>query len=90
MSKKGKAPTGNTRLFLALGGFLGFCVAFFSSIEAGNEAVIALRDGSIGSVVGAILLKIYLEFFYSNLRQALVEKSKEMAEQDDKAKEETT
>jgi hypothetical protein len=43
--------------FQLTGGFCGFVLALCGSISAGNEVAIALRDGAIGCVCGALLLR---------------------------------
>ena len=43
--------------FQLIGGFIGFVLAFGGSLSAGNEIAIALRDGAIGCVAGALLLR---------------------------------
>jgi hypothetical protein len=43
--------------FQLIGGFCGFVLAFGGSLCAGNEIAIALRDGSVGCICGALLLR---------------------------------
>lgn len=45
------------RFFLLLGGSIGFLGAFFSALLAGSEIGFALRDGAIGCLAGAFLLR---------------------------------
>lgn len=45
------------KYFQLIGGFCGFVLAFCSSLSAGNEIAIALRDGAVGCVCGAVLLR---------------------------------
>jgi hypothetical protein len=43
--------------FQLVGGFCGFVLAFCGSLSAGNEVAIALRDGAIGCLAGALLFR---------------------------------
>lgn len=45
------------KYFQIVGGFGGFLLAFGTGIFAGNEIAIALRDGMLGCVFGALLLR---------------------------------
>ena len=45
------------KYFQLIGGFCGFVLAFASSLSTGNEVVIALRDGAVGCLCGALLLR---------------------------------
>ncbi len=45
------------KFFLLMGGTAGFLLAFAGGLMAGNEISIALREGALGCVVGAILMK---------------------------------
>jgi len=45
--------------FQLIGGFCGFVLAFCSSISAGNEVAIALRDGAVGCICGALLFRAF-------------------------------
>jgi hypothetical protein len=45
------------KFFLSLGGSIGFLGAFFSALDAGNGVGFAIRDGAIGCLVGAFLLR---------------------------------
>jgi hypothetical protein len=47
------------KYFQLIGGFCGFVLAMGSSLSAGNEIAIALRDGAVGCVCGAILLRTF-------------------------------
>jgi len=47
------------KYFQLIGGFSGFVLAMGSSLCAGNEIAIALRDGAVGCVCGAILLRLF-------------------------------
>jgi len=45
------------KYFQLIGGFSGFVLAFCSSISTGNEIAISLRDGAVGCLCGAFLLR---------------------------------
>jgi hypothetical protein len=45
------------KFFLSLGGSIGFLAAFFSALHAGSEIGFALRDGAIGCLAGAFLMR---------------------------------
>jgi hypothetical protein len=45
------------KFFLSLGGSIGFFAAFFSALHAGSEIGFALRDGAIGCLAGALLMR---------------------------------
>ena len=45
------------KFFLSLGGSIGFLGAFFSSLHAGSEVGFALRNGAIGCLLGAFLMR---------------------------------
>ncbi len=45
------------KFFLSLGGSVGFLAAFFSALHAGSEIGFALRDGAIGCLAGAFLMR---------------------------------
>ena len=45
------------KYFQLIGGFFGFVLAFVSSLSTGNEIAIALRDGAVGCLCGALLLR---------------------------------
>ena len=59
------------KFFLTLGAAGGFCLAFFSSLHADNPAAFALRDGAIGCLVGAALLRFFHAMLFSSIRHHL-------------------
>ena len=63
------------RLFLLIGGFGGFLLALGASFHAGNEAIYALRDGAVGCVIGAMILRGMYFVVMSNLRSRIIEQS---------------
>jgi hypothetical protein len=67
------------KFFLLLGGTAGFLLAFSSGLMAGNEISIALRDGAIGCLAGAFLMKGFHGIFMMCLRDMAVEKARARA-----------
>ena len=45
------------KFFLVLGGAIGFLAAFFSALHGGSAIGYALRDGAVGCLAGAFLLR---------------------------------
>ena len=45
------------KFFLALGGSIGFLAAFFSALHGGSLVGFALRDGAVGCLAGAFLMR---------------------------------
>ena len=65
------------KYYLVLGGFLGCFLAFSSSLLAGNEIGFSLRNGAIGCLAGAILLKGFYSVLLSSIRSMSLEKARE-------------
>ena len=63
------------KYFLVLGGFLGCSLAFASALAAGNGIDIALRNGAIGCLVGAVLLKGFYSVLLASIRASHAETS---------------
>lgn len=62
------------QFFVTVGGFLGFSLAFFSGLQAGNDIAIVLRDGSIGCLVGAVFARGLLHVIVESLRSVAAER----------------
>ncbi|MCE9612530.1 MAG: hypothetical protein K8R23_20205 [Chthoniobacter sp.] len=45
------------KFFLLIGGFCGFALTFAASLHAENEVSFALRDGAMGCLGGALILR---------------------------------
>lgn len=60
--------------FFLLGGFLGCFLAFSSALAAGNGIAPALRNGAIGCLAGAVLLKGFHFAMVSCVRSMAAEK----------------
>ncbi len=63
------------KFFLTLGGFLGFTLALAASLHAGNEPAFALRDGAIGCLVGAFILRLMHAVLLSSIRTHILERA---------------
>lgn len=76
-----------SKFFIALGGFLGFCLTFASGMLAGNDASSVLRDASIGCVICAFLMKLLMNVIHNSVEAAMqkkaMEKRKELEALDD-------
>ena len=68
------------KYYLVLGGFIGCFLAFSSTLLAGNGIGYALRNGSIGCLAGAILLKGFYTALLSSVRAMTLEKAKQAHE----------
>ena len=62
------------KYFQLIGGFSGFLLAFGGSIFAGNEVAIGLRDGALGCIVGAFLLRGFYAVLSWSVRDCAAEK----------------
>lgn len=67
------------KFFLLLGGTAGFLLAFSSGLLAGNEVSIALRDGAIGCLAGALLMKGFHTVFIMCLHDMVAQKARASA-----------
>ena len=66
------------RFFITIGGCAGFALAFASSLHAGNAPAFALRDGGIGCLAGAFLLRAAHWAFFISLHGHLRERAAAM------------
>jgi hypothetical protein len=64
------------KFFILLGGSLGFLAAFSSALHAGSEIGFALRDGAIGCLCGALLLRGFHFVMMSCIRSLAVERAR--------------
>lgn len=62
------------KYFVLVGGSLGFSLAFSSALAAGNDVSVAVKNGTIGCMVGAFLLKGFHMVMMACIRGALLEK----------------
>ncbi|HET7513000.1 MAG TPA: hypothetical protein VFJ88_09545 [Chthoniobacterales bacterium] len=67
------------KFFLSLGGSLGFLGAFFSALHGGNGVGFAIRDGAIGCLVGAFLLRGFHWVIIFSIKSLAQEQSEESA-----------
>jgi len=65
------------KFFLLIGGVCGFLLAFGGGLAAGNEIMIALRDGAIGCMVGALLMKGFSAVFVMSVNGLAASRAKE-------------
>jgi len=63
------------KFFLSLGGSVGFVAAFLSALHAGGALGFALRDGAIGCLAGAFLLRGFHYVFTFCLRSLIQEQA---------------
>lgn len=63
------------RFFITIGGCAGFALTFASSLHAGNAPAFALRDGGIGCLAGAVLLRLAHWAFFTSLHSHLRERA---------------
>jgi hypothetical protein len=68
------------KYFQLIGGFAGFVLAFASSLSTGNEIAIALRDGAVGCVVGALLMRGFFAALVWSVRDVATERARIRAE----------
>jgi hypothetical protein len=66
----------DTRYLVALGGFLGFALTLFGSVAASKDIAIALRDASIGCLIGALMLRAFAQVINACIRAIRVEKAR--------------
>ncbi len=65
------------RFLLALGGFLGFGGAFLAALKIGGDDIsTALLRASIGMLVGALLMKLFISSAHSLHKEAKIEQMK--------------
>ncbi|MGF1449108.1 MAG: hypothetical protein ACFB20_06790 [Opitutales bacterium] len=69
------------KFLLALGGFAGFMVSFFGTMVGGGEAIVALRNGSIGCLIGFFLCKGAMIVVLHNMQAVLERKYRERMRQ---------
>lgn len=63
------------RFMLAIGGFVGFGGSFLSALHvAGDDIAFALMRGSIGMIVGVVLVKFLISVAHAVFRDARREK----------------
>ena len=67
------------RFFITIGGCAGFALTFASSLHAGNAPAFALRDGGIGCLAGAVLLRLAHWAFFTSLHSHLRERAAALA-----------
>jgi len=68
------------KYFQLVGGFFGFVLALFSSLSAGNEVAIALRDGAVGCLCGALLFRGFHSVLAWSVQDFAVERARRREE----------
>ena len=63
------------KFFLSLGGATGFLAAFFSALHAGSQLGYALRDGAMGCLAGAFILRAFYSVLLFCLKSLVQEQS---------------
>lgn len=71
------------KFYLLLGGTCGFLVAFSSGLVAGSELPLMLRNGALGCLAGALLMKGYYKIQMMCVRKLVLAKQKERTEGDE-------
>ena len=66
------------KFYLVLGAFIGFGLAFFAGLSVGNSSVTALRDGSIGALVGYFLARGLLKVVMISVMQVMEKRKHDM------------
>jgi hypothetical protein len=65
------------KFFLLIGGICGFLLSFGAGLFGGNEVMIALRDGAVGSMVGALMMRGFSSVFLAAIRELAAQRAKE-------------
>jgi hypothetical protein len=74
------------KYFLLIGGGCGFLLAFGSGLFAGNEITTVLRDGTVGCMVGALLMRGFSGAFTSSLSALAAQRCEELRKKADSKK----
>ncbi|MDD5350903.1 MAG: hypothetical protein PHQ12_11895 [Chthoniobacteraceae bacterium] len=64
------------KFFLLIGGTCGFLLAFGAGLLAGNEIMIVLRDGAIGCMAGALLMRGFSAVYLMSIKELAAERAK--------------
>lgn len=65
------------KFFLLIGGACGFLLSFGAGFFAGNEIMIALRDGAIGCVAGALMMRGFFSIYVTAVQDLAAERARE-------------
>jgi len=79
----------SAKMFVTLGGFTGFLIAFLSGLTAGSDLSLVLRDASVGCVVGALLMRLLFTVLQSNYRECQL-RAQEAEASEEKPEKETS
>lgn len=59
------------KMSMLVGGLLGFAVAFMANLALNNGPMRALMDGSIGCLVGALVVRVVVHAINSSIAEAM-------------------
>jgi hypothetical protein len=65
------------KFFLLIGGACGFLLSFGAGLLVGNDLLIALRNGAIGGMAGALLMRGFFEVYFAAVKELAAERAKE-------------
>jgi hypothetical protein len=68
------------KFYLLLGGTCGFLVAFASGLVSGSSLSLMMRDGAIGCLAGALLMKGFYKIQMMCIRKLVLARHKERTE----------
>ncbi len=74
------------KYFLVMGGFAGFAVVLVASLYSGNHPATAVRDASVGCLVGGGLFRMFHAAYIAGLKGCLADRARggrEGSESDD-------
>ena len=73
----------HSKFFLLLGGFIGFAVVFFAGLLVTNRIDAVLRDATIGCLVGALLMRLFLHVVTNAMQDVAARKKAEREAQEE-------
>ncbi len=65
------------KFFLLIGGGCGFLLSFGAGLIAGNDLMIALRDGAIGCVAAALLMRGFFSIYMGAVKDLAAGRARE-------------
>ena len=74
------------KYFLVMGGFAGFAAVLVASLYSGNHPATALRDASIGCLVGGALFRMFHAAYIAGVKGCIADRvrgAREGAESDE-------
>lgn len=64
------------KYFLVMGGFAGFAVVLFASLYSGNHPATALRDASVGCLVGGGLFRMFHAAYIAGVKGCIADRAR--------------